>query len=313
MKKYIVIAVLAFVWSVPASAQMKKTQPAPDPNKVAVLKKIREQGKNLEYAYLGRRFGMDAWVISGPGVMQVLYTAPDGVAAVVGGVLVGPDGQEVSTAMQREFTQKYPARAQKMLEAARSKPAEAVAQNAATGDKAASPPAADEKPISRSEQIWTRLGGLGLVTAASPDVTKPVPVVYAILDPSQADSKTVWDKLSALADRGLIVVHAVPLATQTADQLLDIAHVLGGGDDRRALWDGLLAGTKPAAPQTVDPKGAVGLNDNVTFAQELKIFAVPFLLYRVPATASSWGPVRAVKGMPKDWSVILSDLGVPKE
>jgi hypothetical protein len=298
--KRILCVILMCVVAFPALAQMKKTEPPPNPDKIAVLKKIRAQGQNLDYVYLGRRFGMDAWVISGPGVMQVLYTAPGGLSAIVGGILVGPDGQEVSTAMQREFTQKNPARAQKMLEMARQVPTDAKKQ------------AADAPLASKSDKIWDRLAGLGLVTAVAANVSKPVPIVYMVLDPQQPGSKTAWEKISGLADRGLVVAHAVPLATQSADRLLDIAYVLGS-EKRRALWDALLAGTMSPPGETVDPKGAVAMNDNVTFARDLKIYTVPFFLYRVPGANGSWGPVRAVKGLPNDWGVILSDMGIPKE
>ncbi len=298
MKKIpILILMMALVF--PALAQEKgKVNPnAPDPEKIPVLQKIKEQGENLAYDYLGRRFGTDTWLITGPGVMQVIYTVPNGVAAVVGGVLVGPDGQEISTAMQREFTEANPERAQKLLEQARQSVDTASAETPGP------------KP-SPSETIWTQLAQLGLITYAARDIDAPVPIVYAVLDPDQAESGETFLRLLPLAESGRIVLHVVPLLTRRADRLLDMAHILSSPEDAPALWQKAVAQESFNIPQTVDPKGAEALNANASFAAGLKLYTVPFLFYRIPE-AEGWSRVRAVKGMPKDWETLLKEWESP--
>jgi len=291
MKK-IALSILMLALAFPALADAKKTPNAnaPDPSAMPVLEKLKATGDGLSYDYLGRRFGTDAWLITGKGVMQIVYTVPGGVSAVVGGVLVGPDGQEVSSAMQREFTEQNPERAKEMLLAAQQ-----------SVDKPAPAPA---KP--KSESVWARLGGLGFVTYAAADIDTPVPVVYALLDPDEADSKQMFARLLPLAERGAIALNVVPLLTRRADRLLDVAYVLASADAPEE-WKTLIADAALDMPQTIDPKGAEALNANVSFAQDMKIYSVPFLFYRVP-DAQGWGRVRALKGLPKDWDGFIGDL-----
>jgi hypothetical protein len=295
MKKLLVLFLVLL--ALPAFAQENKKAPAasgPNPEKMAVLKKIKEQGENLEYHYLGRRFGMDAWLITGKGVMQIVHTAPNGLSAVVGGVLVGPDGQEISSAMQREFTEKNPELAQKLLETAREKPDNAPAEAAA--------------PQNKSDQVWNDLSKLGLVTYAVTDIDAPVPIVYAMLDPEQEESKIAFRKLLPLAEEGKIVLHAVPLATTSGAALAPIAAVLAAKDSVDQ-WKKFLGGTPPQMPDTIDPMGAEKLNANVTFAQGLKLKGVPFFFYRKPE-AGGWGKVQVLKGMPKNWEIFLKSIEI---
>jgi len=292
-KTFLVLMVL--IAALPAAAQEKKAKNpnAPDPDKIPVLQKIKEQGPDLSYDYLGRRFGTDAWLITGKGVMQIVYTTPKGVSAVVGGVLIGPDGQEVSTTMQREFTEQNPERAQALLEQARQ------------GMESVAPAAA---PESKSEAVWTNLSKLGLVTFAVKEIKAPVPIVYAVLDPDQAESREMFARLLPLAENGRLVLHVVPLLTKRADRLLDVAQVLAA-ENGTELWKKMIADEAIEVPETVDPKGAEGLNANVTFAKGMKLYRLPFLFYRIPS-AEGWGKVRALNGVPADWEKLLKELEI---
>ncbi len=76
----------------------------------------------------------------------------------------------------------------------------------------------------------------------SPRYHKTSPVLLPIvcsLDPQQGQSKDVWEKLVKLADDGLIVLHAVPLATTSADRLIDIAAILGS-ENKREAWEKII-------------------------------------------------------------------------
>jgi hypothetical protein len=295
MKNAILAFALLLFLPVAASAQT-----APDPAKFPVLEKIKSQatggGKDLSFDYMGQRFGMDAWLISGKGVMQMVLVQPQSGAAYLGGLLIDPSGKELNSEIQTDFIKKNPDRARDILVSARGIDKDAAAKSLSDGKI---PPAP-----SQADALWTSMGKLGVITYGSGDK----PIVYAVLDPAQAESKQVGGKLIVLAEGGQIILKIAPLAIQSADSIMPIAQTLGSADPGTA-WKNLMDGKIEKLPETPDPKGVMALKDNVTFAQGLNLRTLPFLVYR----QGGKGIIRAVKGAPKDWEILLKDMGLGED
>ncbi len=276
------------------------TLPPLDPANFPVLAKIKEKSQGITYDYLGQRQGLEVWVVSGPGIMQVIYTLPNNQGAIIGGTLIDGDGKELSTAMQQEFIAKNPQRAQEMIAAVQSAKDD---QPASVADV----PAHEISGGTASQKIWTMLEKTGWISFGS-DVTAPA--LYAVLDPYQPQSRALWAKLVPLAELNKIRLYVIPVATTKADTVPTIIRLLGDAD-RAADWRKLIVGESlPPSSAPANPQGALDLKNNVDLMQTLRLRAVPVLLYQRHNT----GLVRLVRGMPKDWAALEAEvIGAPAE
>ncbi len=260
--------------------------PPIDPAKFPVLAKIKEQSGDANYDYLGQGFGLDLWLISGPGVMQVIYTLPNNQGAIIGGSLIDAEGKELSGALQQEFIAKNPERAEAIISTVKSKKDETPVAVAA------------ETP---SQKIWSLLEASGHIGFGAED---SVPVLYAVLDPFQQQSRDLWTKISPMAEQNKVLVNVLPLATSKVDHVAVIAQLLGEAD-KQSGWRKLVAGEKLEVPKLKEPQGVLLLKNNLELMQALQLRDVPLLFYKDAAS----GKVRIVKGMPKDWAAFEKELG----
>jgi len=289
MKKIIAAIVFGLLACTPVWAEDAK---APDLSKYPILEKLRGTNKELTYDYLGQRFGMDAWLLSGPNVMQVVYIPEGQKTALVGGALIGPDAEELGTGLLQDFMKAHPDRSQDILAKVR---APAIAKQAAA-DAA--------KNMTPSEKLWLDLQSVGQITYGDND---KAPVVYAIVDPVKPETKGVWGFLSLPAKQNDITLHVVPLALTTGDSIMTIAKVLGNPNPQQA-WEEMLEG-HDLGNEAPDPKGALGMKATVELAQRLNLRQLPLLVYRVPDGKGGWGPVKILRGMPKSWDGFLQEIG----
>lgn len=275
----------------PALAQEKnpekptETAIEPNPESFPVLEKLRAGKKDLSYDYLGKRLGLDLWLLSGPGMMQVIYTSKPEDGAMVGGTLIGPDGKEAASEVTRQFMEKYPERAQEILITVRSQK---------TGDGTAKP-----TTNSPAEQLWQRLTQSGKIAFGA---KSDAPILFALLDPKQPETHDLWAKLTPLTAENKITLYVLPLGLTTADSILEIATILGSKDPA-TNWEKLLKGENVLSKETPESTGVIGMKTNVEIAQSLNLRKLPFLVYR-----DQTGKIRLVRGMPKDWNGFTAEL-----
>lgn len=295
MKK--ILFVLTICFALPALAQdaddaLQKALLEPDVTKYPVLEKLRGKDKELAYDYLGQRFGVDAWLLSGPDLMQVVYTVPGKKAAFVGGALIGPDASELSSGMMQDFMKKNPQRSQEILATVRSRALQKQV-DAATRAK-------QNAQMSPGERLWQDLQGIGSIHFGS---NPEAPLVYAVLDPAQPATKAVWAQLWPMTQKGQLNLRVAPLALTTGDSIMTIAMILGHEEPAQA-WQDMLEGKDISGEQAPDPKGVLAMKATVEFAEKLKLRQVPFLVYRAGADKK----VHIIKGMPKDWAGFKAQL-----
>ena len=300
MRNMVPFLLILSLLAMPVFAAEEKTAPTapeaiekniePNPDDFPVLKKLQGTSKKTSYDYLGKRFNMDAWLLSGPDLMQVVYINPTSEGALVGGALIGPDGKEVSSELTHQFMEQYPERAQEILITVRKLNKKEVA-------------ALPETPAtnSPSEILWQRLQQSGKIRFGA---KKDAPVLFAILDPIQPASKKFWAKVKPLLDQQKITLYVLPLGMTSADSLLEIATTLGSKDPA-GDWEKLMRGETTVRSEPPENSGALGMKANVELAQSLKLQDVPFLVYR-----GKTDKIRIVRGNPKNWTPLLQDLQV---
>jgi len=315
MKKHL-LYVLAFCSVLsPAFAQDKASDSVvrvatPNGEDVPVLKKIGDlagEKAHVEYDYLGTKYGADVWLLSGEKVMEMIQVLPSG-AAIMGGTFVSPEGEDVGQAIQKDFAAQNPARAQKILERVRASlnkdgappppdQANEPATTAPAAEKSKTPDAA-----ATAEMIWSHMDKLGLVRYGA---EKDAPIVYLVIDPTQEPSVEAFKKLEPFADAKKIDLRVVPITLTSEKALMDIAMILPDKTSPQELKD-LMAGKHPLSKAPPNPDGGLLLKNTADFVEAMRLNTLPSLFYRPSAT----GPIRAVKGMPKDWDPILKELGI---
>lgn len=313
MKKIIGLCLLSLMVTSPVFAEkaavkpVEKTDPVeevaePDPADFPVLEKLKGDKKNLSYDYLGHRFGIDAWLLSGPNVMQIVYIPPTSKGAILSGALVGEDGKEASSDLTKTFMTEYPERAQEILTTVNQKTETGPVKE--VGTETAKPeekPAVKTAPTTPSEILWQKMEQGGRISFN--DDTSATEL-YAILDPSQPETKVLWTSLLPLIKDKKIKLHVLPLGLTTADSILEIASVLGSNDAQNA-WLSLMKGTSSVTNPTPETNGVLGMKANVDLAQSIGLRELPFLVYR-----GENGKIRIVKGMPKDWKIFEKELSL---
>lgn len=300
------LAVCIALVSFTAAAAEKETS-SPSAPAIPVLQKIKEQGDGaekggaLEFDHVGKEFGADMWLVSGDKVMQTIYVLPSG-AAIVGGVLVSPDGKEISPGMHQEFARKNKARVDTIVNRVKTS-----IETAAKKEKT-TPDAAKTNPPITSETVWERMSSLGIVHFGA---DKEVPVIYLVIDPTQDVSQQAFAKLDGFAAEKKIDLRVVPISLHSPEAILRLAVLLGEAAPQESLRSLMTEKNIEESKMSEkgpppNPQGAMKLKNNADFVDALKINTLPSLFYR----RSSADPVRAVKGEPKNWSIIFNELGL---
>jgi hypothetical protein len=293
MRQFILCLFVVSLISFPVFAAKKKTDTPADkvetlaetnPDAIPVLQKIKGDKKDLTYDYIGSRYGFDAWLLSGPNVMQIVYTSKNKEGAMLGGALVGPDGKETSSELTKNFMKQYPERAQEILATVRK-------QLPVNKD--------DKKAGSPSEILWQKLQQGGQITFGP---GKDVPEIFAILDPVAPATKEIWQHLSPLAKDNKITLHILPLGMTTADSIMEIAQTLGDKDPK-AAWENLMNGKSNVKQDTPESAGILGMKANVDLAQGMNLRTLPFIAYH-----DGSGKIRIIQGVPKNWDDFTKQL-----
>lgn len=273
-----------------------------------VLEKLRGKDESLAYDYLGEKYGMDAWLLSGPELMQIVYVLPQDKSAIVGGTLVTEEGQEANSALLQRFMKANPERAAEILQEVRKEAGGDAANIVQNGQEVSGDHAQEKTPakMTRSEKFWHDLSAIGAVPFGT---DAHAPEIFAVLDPVQTDTKLVWNVLMPLAEKGYLRLNIVPLAASSADSIMDVAYILGS-DDPAQSWTDLMNGDKPDMSGTPETHGVLRMKSIVDMAQALNLRQLPLLVYRSAGAQENSGAVRIIRGTPKDWVALFRDIGM---
>jgi hypothetical protein len=278
------------------AAAMPATVDAPipplDPARFPVLAKIKEQSGDVAYDYLGQRLGLDLWLVSGPGVMQVIYTLPGNQGAIVGGSLIGADGKELSSDLQQDFITKNPARAEAIIALVKDKK-----------DEQAAPVSASDTTDTPSQKVWKVLEDVGHIGFGPADAAVKL---YAVIDPYQKDSRDLWQKLQPMATNGKLRLYTLPLASTNPEHVKVIARLLGEADPAPLLEKLLTDQELPPSDAPANPDGVLVMRNTLEVMKLLRMEKIPVLFYKQADTDK----IRVLSGAPKDWTSFEKELGI---
>lgn len=279
-----------------ALAQARDTAPSvePDPDSVPVLRALKQDTPKAAYDYLGLAEGMHVWLLSAPGIMQMIHVPQEGPGVVVGGTLVDENADPLSAKLQSDFVARYPKRSAKIVNVVRQAPeTPQVPTGSETGD--ATP------PTSASEILWRKF------IIASPIVFQGdagAPAIIAVLDPEQDATKTVWKNLQPLVDSKKITLRIMPLALTSPDTIMHISAILNQENPADA-WRALMDDRMNDVPDHFAPETAEKLKRTIELATELSLRQTPFFIYRAAGSDDAEAakpPVQVMRGLPKNWA-----------
>ncbi len=257
-----------------------------------VLPKLPDPIQNLvnegaQIRYLGRDYGMDAWITIKGGQEQYFYVQPDGKSFIMG-VMFDEKGKLVTV----EQVGKLRADGDEVLDQL----ADDYGMDAAAATKAE----ADKKPVfkSPSEQLfydiensnWVPLGEAG------------APILYSFIDPQCPHCHDfVESLLKDYIDTGKVQLRMIPVGFR--DETRAQAAFLLATPDAGAAWRRHLAGDKDALPARPEINQQ-GVQRNLAIMQSWKFNVTPMIVYR-----GKGGEVKIVRGQPKDLPAFVADLG----
>lgn len=254
----------------------------PDPAAVPVLKWLQEKGAVIHP--LGRTHGLDGWLASVRGTMQILYTTPDG-QAFVSGALFGVEGRD-ETAAQLQALRDKGFDLQAFVTATRPAP-----QSTPPKAPANTP---GELLLSEFEQAhWIEAG------------RAEAPLLYMIVDPRCPYCKQMWNQLNRdYVATGALRIRLIPVAA-LGDESGRLAGVMMAAADPLAVWGDFVAGRLPASTAQGTAASEDAVAQNTELLQRWKITGTPFSAFR-----GRDGSVKILRELPDDLTPTLRDLGV---
>lgn len=284
----------------PAPAKKPSAPPAQkttsvSPDSIPILQEWQKKtGATLDH--MGSRHGMDAWISMRNGVMMILYTTPDKQAMIINNQMIGPNGQDATSELQREFVVNNGDRAQEILSAMNNKMRQPVSlADPAELDKISAKP-------SKSLQFWFDLAKANYISFGVIDT----PMIYMLVDLKCDHCADLWTKMQPMLDAKKISIRVVPIAI-LGKESEDAASRLLSQPDPATAWRNHIAGKDLTSTPSDSGQAAFKLNQELV--PRYKLNSTPVLLYREPEKRT----VRMVLGNPNDLTGIWQDLGVDTE
>jgi hypothetical protein len=274
------LAVIGFTaFHIPtANAQQPAVPTMPDP-----IQNLVNEGAQARY--LGKDYGLDAWLTIKNGQEQYFYVLPDQKAFLMG-VLFDEKGKLVTI----NQVQKLRESGDDILDSLTGTPALSDRSTPSETDRFA--------PKSPSEQLFADIEGSNWVPLGNPDA----PVVYSFIDPQCPHCHAmVKDIRQDFLDSGKVQLRMIPVGFK--DETRAQAAFLLAAPNPAARWYAHLQGDETALPAKTE-MNQQGVARNLAIMQQWDLTVTPLLVYR-----SAAGEVKIVRGKPKDMNAIARDLG----
>ncbi len=312
----------------PPAAAVVATQPdvpPVSPDSIATLKVFKDQGADINY--LGRKYGLDGWLVSKGNAIQVLYTTADGQGTVVG-LLYGPDGNivtgsqlliakskglnlehttsalnNIGTANTSQTSPANPAMPS-LPPSGVATPAEVAASTRAgttpaTPQASAPPVVAPANPSSPSEQLWAQTVASTYITFGLP---KAAPL-YVFMDPTCHYCHDYFNALmSAYVPQGSVQLRVIPVGILSEKSKQEALQIMSAVDPA-AAWNSAETGDLSSLPPTPANGVAQKIDANQHLMSEWKFRGTPGSIYR-----GKDGKVRVVYGLPENLPQVIGDL-----
>ena len=313
------------------------TPPAPD--SIATLKMFKDKGADINY--LGRKFGLDGWLVSLGNAIQVVYTTPDGQGTVVG-LMYGPDGN-IATAEQLVEAKEKGLDLQHTTSALNNAPGLNNVPDTGSAMAAMPPMTADVQTPAQAASMAgvpgfagtsaptlpsaaATLAGMPAAGAPTPSAANPsspserlwtqltnstyitfgspsAPPLYVFMDPT---CHFCHDYFSALMQtyvpQNAVQLRVIPVGI-LSDKSKQEAALIASAIDPAAAWTSAETGDTSTLPATPKPDMAQKLNDNQRLMSQWNFRGTPGSVYR-----GADGKVKVVYGLPQNLDQVIADL-----
>ncbi len=268
------LTVLAALILLPSVVMAQEAIPEPP----GPLQTLATDGAQLRY--LGKDFGVDAWMAVKNGQEQYFYALPGG-EAFLSGIMYDKKGKVVTVDQVRRLMNK----GDSLLDALASNTPEMDAK-----DKDA------YEFKSPSEQMfydvensnWVALGKQG------------APVAYAFVDPQCPHCHDFISDVRKDIDAGSLQLRLVPVGFR--DETVAQAAYLIATPNPQEKWFKHMDGDATALPAKTEIN-TQGVQRNLAIMQSWEFSATPMVIYRAKN-----GLVKIVRGRPQDAKAVLADL-----
>lgn len=276
MKHFTIIAALfAFVLTFSPLVHAQDALPEmPDP-----IKNLAEEGAQIRY--LGRDYGLDAWITIKNGQEQYFYVKPDQSAFLMG-VLFDPKGKMVTLDQVRRLRGS----------------GDSLLDSLASEDLATETPEPFEM-TSPSERLFYDIENSNWVPIGQPGT----PVIYSFIDTQCPHCHAFIDELrqGGYLEGGKIQVRMIPVGFKEETRA-QAAYLLATPNPEER-WFRHLDGDAEALPAK-DEISQQGVQRNLAIMQSWKFNVTPMIVYRDKA-----GQVKLMRGKPKDIDTLIADIG----
>ncbi len=248
--------------------------PAPIQNLVAEGAQVR---------FLGKDYGLEAWLTIKNGVEQYFYVMPDHKAFVMG-VLFDKKGKVVTV----DQVSRLQAQGDTVLDSLTEFPT----HENATKNKAFEFKTPAEQLFSDVEASnWVPLG------------KAEAPVMYSFIDPQCPHCHEFISRLrrEGYLEKGQIQLRLIPVGFK--DETRAQAAFLMAAPDPEQRWFRHMDGDKTALPAKAEINQQ-GVQRNLAIMQSWKFDVTPMMIYRDKTNA-----VKLVRGVPQDMKAVLDDMG----
>lgn len=262
-----------------ANAQSKTAEPVPE--LPAPIQNLVNEGAQIRY--LGRDYGLDAWITIKNGQEQYFYVLPDRKAMIMG-VMFDESGKLVTV----DQVGRLRGQGDDMLDMlANEKSAENKKQDA---DEYAFKSPSEQLFFDVENSNWIPLGQAG------------APVMYAFIDPQCPHCHAMIDDLKKdYIDQGRVQLRVIPIGFRDETRAQS-AFLLASPNPQERLFN-YLAGDESALPARSEINQQ-GVQRNLALMQSWKFDVTPMVIYRSKA-----GDVKIVRGRPQDIPALTTDLG----
>ena len=240
--------------------------------------------EGAQIRYLGRDYGVDAWITIKGGREQYFYVLPDKKAFLMG-VMFDETGKLV-TAEQVSRLQKD---GDNMLDILADDYTAAVDQ-AAEDDEFEFKSPSEQLFYDIENSNWIPLG------------TQGAPIMYAFIDPQCPHCHAMLEDLKTdYIDDGRVQVRIIPIGFREETRAQS-AFLLAAPNPQERLFN-YLGGDESALPARTEINQQ-GVQRNLALMQSWKFDVTPMVIYRSQA-----GDIKIVRGRPQDIPALVGDLG----
>ncbi|MCC7305826.1 MAG: thioredoxin fold domain-containing protein [Alphaproteobacteria bacterium] len=275
---FLLLAFFTIFLSPAARAQ----QDMPIPDMPEPIKELVNQGAQARY--MGRDFGLDAWITIKNGQEQYFYVMPDQQAFLMG-VLFNNKGKLVTIDQVRRLREQ----GDTLLDSIDDGFTDATPKTDQKISPEFSAPS-DRLFYDVQNSNWIPLGQLG------------APVAYAFVDPQCPHCHDFLNDLRKdYIDKGLVQLRIIPVGFKE-ESIAQAAYLLAAPSPQERWWKHM-DGDKEALPAKAEINQQ-GVQRNLAIMQSWKFDVTPLIVYR-----DKQEKIKIVKGRPKDIPALVSDLG----